>query len=181
MEDLRKQKQDQWITTVGNTSLWTICMDKDNMFNETSTRSLYFVNSKMQQKVGSDTPVILDDDKNLYDRYMENAITDLMVLLARRIPQSKKEYPELFEWSEGEDDNVIENCLHYLKFSLLVSENHDKHMIKPLANACKEYLICKVLEQWYDVEFGSIEMEKKIVHTLQYRRKSVMRKVRPLL
>lgn len=181
MEDLRNQIQDQWITTVGNSSLWTIRITKNDLFNETSTRSLYFVNSKMQQPVGSDTPIILDDDRNLYDRYVENAIQDIMVLLSRRIPQSKSEYPELFKWKEGEDDSTVINDDNALEVNLLVSENHDKNMLKPLANACKEYLVCKVLEQWYGTEFGSVEYEKKIVHTLQYRRKSIMRKVRPLL
>jgi hypothetical protein len=182
MEDLREQKQNQWITTTGdNQWLWTICLDKDNLFNETSTRSLYFVKQKSEQPVTSDANVILDDDRNLYDRYMETAIADLLVLLARRIPQSKREYPTLFNWKEGEDDSVIENCIFYFQFSLLISENHDKHMLKPLVNACKEYLVCKVLEQWYGIDFGSATQERRISHILHYRRKTIARRVRTLL
>jgi hypothetical protein len=112
---------------------------------------------------------------------METAIADLLILLARRIPQSKRDYPSLFHWREGDDESVVKNCIFYLQFSLLMSENHDSHMLNPLINACKEYLVCKILEQWYGVDFMSAEQEKRIVHILQFRRKAVTRRVRPLL
>ena len=181
MEDLRQQEQGQWITTVGDLSLWTINISKDDLFNEVSTRSLYFIKHHTQQPVTSDSPVILDDDRNLYDRYMEAAIQDLLILLARRIPQSKSEYAELYGWEEGQDDNPVLNDSQTLQMQLVMSENHDKHMLRPLANSCKEYLVKKTLEQWYRTDFGSLDEERRLIHTLQFRRKSVARKVRPLL
>lgn len=181
MEDMREQIQDQWITTYGDVSLWTIRMTKDDLFNEVSTRSMYFVKTKSEQPVTSDANVILDDDRNLYDRYMEIAVTDLLVLLARRIPQSKAEYAEVFGWKEGDDENPVTNDKEALTLNLIVGENHDRYMLKPLANACKEYLVRKTLEQWYGIDFQSAEQEKKIIHTLQFRRRSIARRVRPLL
>lgn len=181
MEDLREQKQGQWITTEGDLSLWTISLDKDNLFNEVSTRSMYFVKQRSEQPVTSDANVILDDDRNLYERYLDVAIAELLVLLARRIPQSKADYPSLFGWKEGEKINVVDNCIFYLEFSLLISENHDINMLNPLVNACKEYLVRKVLEQWYGLDFQSTEQERKIINILQFRRKSPARRVRPLL
>lgn len=178
---MREQIQDQWITTVGNISLWTIRITKEDLFNETSVRSLYFVKHRMQQSVGSDSPVILDDDRNLYDRYVETAITDLLILLARRIPQSRSEYAEVFKWEEGQEDSPIVNDKEAFVLNLIVGENHDRHMLKPLANACKEYLVNKTLEQWFGADFGSSSNETKIVKALEFRRKSVARRVRPLL
>lgn len=165
MEDLREQKQNQWITTEGDVSLWSIRMTKEDLFNEVSTRSMYFVKTKSEQPITSDSNVILDDDRNLYDRFMETAITDLLVLVARRCDEA---YPLI-------NDNEA------LELTLVMGENHDTHMLTPLANACKEYLVCKVLEQWYEIPFGSDKQERKIIHTLQFRRKSVARRVRSLL
>lgn len=181
MEDLREQKQNQWITTVGKESLWVFSISKGKLFNEVSTRSLYFVKTKSEQPVSSDANVILDDDRNLYDRYMETAIADLLVLIGRRIPQSRAENPTLFNWKEGDWDEVITNDDFNLEVSLIMSINHDKNLFNGLINACKEFLVCKILEQWYSIPFGSVEQERRINHILQYRRKTLARRVRPLL
>jgi hypothetical protein len=181
MEDLREQKQNQWITTVGKESLWVFSMSKDKLFNEVSTRSLYFVKTKSEQPVSSDANVILDDDRNLYDRYMETAIADLLVLIGKRIPQSRADYPTLFNWKEGDSEQVISNDSISLEICLVMSQNHDNNLLGSLINACKEYLVCKVLEQWYGINFNSAEQERRINHILQYRRETLARRVRPLL
>lgn len=181
MEDLRKQKQNQWITTVGNTSLWTINMNKQDLFNEVSTRSLYIVGNNPKVEVKSDSLAIMDDDRNLYDRYAEVAIQDLLVLLARRIPQSRCEYAALFGWKEGDAEDVVVNDETMLEFSLVMGENHDRNLLNALVNACKEYLVCRILSQWFSSDFGVLEQERRITHVLQYRRKSPARRVRPLL
>lgn len=180
LEQIEKQKQDQWITTVGNQSLWSISFNKKDLFNETSARSLYFVNNKLQQEVKSDTPVILDDDRNLFDRYLEVAIQDVLVLLSRRIPQSADDYPELMKQGKYDTTPVI-NDSYMLEVTLVMSENHDKNLIQALRGYCKEYLVKKVLEMWFGVDFGSAEEPSKINHILQFRRRSAARRVRPLL
>jgi hypothetical protein len=68
-----------------------------------------------------------------------------------------------------------------LEVSLVMSENHDANLIAPLRVACKEYLVKRVLEQWYSIDFGSGEELRKVEHILHYRRKSSSRRVRPLL
>lgn len=178
-----EQKSDQWITTIGDTSIWTISLKKDKLFNETSTRSLYFISQNSKEPVTSDSSIILDDDRNIFNRYLELAVADLIVLLARRIPQSKSEYPVEFKWDKEtqEDDSTIINDTEKVEFNLLMSINHDTSMLSPLVNYCREFLISKVLEKWYNVDFKSIDAEKNIVHTLQFRRRSCARKVRPLL
>lgn len=181
MDDLREQKKDQWITIDGNVSLWTICFQKDNLFNETSARSLYFVNNNPKIEIKSDTPVILDDDRNMFDRYLEVAVQDVLVLLARRIPQSVYDYESLLAKRYRYSDSALYDGKNIVEFNLVVGNNHDDNLLSALKIACKEFLVKKVLEQWYNADFGS-EVEKgKIVHILQYRRKSVARRVRPLL
>jgi hypothetical protein len=167
MEDLREQKQDQLITTVGKESIWTISLSKNDLFNEVSARSMYFVKLNSKEPVTSDANVILDDDKNLYDVMMENGIQELLTTLARRI--------------NNEDGSALFNDASIFDVSLTMGENHDSNLIAPLRVACKEFLVKKTLEQWYGADFGSEAEKGKIVHLLQYRRKSPARRVRPLL
>lgn len=167
MEDLREQKQDQLITTVGKESIWTISLSKKDLFNEVSARSMYFVKLNSKEPVTSDANVILDDDKNLYDVMMENGIQELLTTLARRI--------------NNEDGSALYNDTTTFDVSLTMGENHDSNLIAPLRVACKEFLVKKALEQWYGADFGSEAEKGKIVHLLQYRRKSPARRVRPLL
>lgn len=167
MEDLRDQIQDQLITTVGKESQWDISLSKNDMFNEVSARSMYFVKLNSKEPVTSDANVILDDDRNLYDVYMENAVQELITALARRI--------------NNEDGTAMYNDTTTIEFHLTMGENHDATLLAPLRVACKEFLVRKTLEQWYNADFGSEAEKSKIVHLLQYRRKSAARRVRPLL
>lgn len=181
MEDLREQKQGQWITTMGDVSLWSINLDKNVLFNEVSTRSLYFVNNNADKKSRSDSVVIMDDDKNLYNLYLEKAVQDLLVVLARRIPQNINEYKDVLKQEGCGDGTPIYDDSVMLELYMVMSINHDKNLIVPLKVACKEFLVNNILEQWYGIDFGSEKEKSKIIHILQYRRKSPNRRVRPLL
>ena len=180
MEDLRQQMQNQYITTVGDTAVWTISLDKGSLFTETSARSMYFIKLNSKEQVTSDSPVILDDDRGLFDIYMETAVQELLVILSRRIPQRTSEYKELFGDSSY-SDSAIYNDTSMLEVSLVMSSNHDNNLITALNVACKEYLIKRVLEQWYSNDFGSSSEMDKVAHILHFRRKSAARRVRPLL
>lgn len=177
MEDLRNQIQNQKIATVGDKSLWTINLTKDDLFNETSARSMYFLKLNSKEPVTSDAAVILDDDRNLFNIYLENAIQELIVMLARRIPDNTSDYPELFEGA----DSALYNDSTMFEVSLVVSSNHDGNILPTLRVACKEFLVKRTLEQWFGAEFGSQMERSNIVHLLQYRKTSVARRVRPLL
>lgn len=176
MEDLRNQIQNQKIATVGDKSLWTINLTKDDLFNETSARSMYFLKLNSKEPLTSDAAVILDDDRNIFNIYLENAIQDLVVMLARRIPDNISDYPELFE----DVDSALYNDSTMFEVSLVMSSNHDGNILPTLRVACKEFLVKRTLEQWYGAEFGSQMERSNIVHLLQYRKTSVARRVRPL-
>ena len=164
MEDLREQIQDQEITVVGKESQWEISINKDDLFNEVSARSMYFVKLNSKEPVTSDANAILDDDRNLCNVYMENAMQELLSMLARRIKQ----------------DAVTNNTTEF-KMTLTMGENHDENLLGPLKVSCKEYLVKRVLEQWYNGDMGAIGEYSRINHLLQYRKKSPSRRVRPLL
>lgn len=178
MKDFRTQIQNQQIATVGNLSLWTISLSKDDLFNEASARSMYFLKLNSKQPITSDSPAILDDDRNLFNIYLENAIQDLVVVLARRIPDNISDYAELFE--EGVESALTNNDT-MVEASLVMSANHDANLLPSLMVACKEFLVKRTLEQWFGGEFGSQAEKSNIVHLLQYRKTSVARRVRPLL
>ena len=178
MIDYREQIQGQAVATEGKVSLWTISLDKGELFNETSARSMYFVKLNSKEPVTSDSNVILDDDRNLYNVFMENAVQELLTVLARRIPQSVDEYKALF----AEDvKSPITNDDSKFGIYLVMGENHDANLINALKIHCKEFLIRKTLEQWYNADFGSMSKRDNVAHILHYRRKSSARRVRPLL
>ena len=164
MEDLREQIQDQEITIVGNESEWVISIKKDDLFNEVSARSMYFVKNNSKEPVTSDSNVILDDDRNLCNIYMENAMQELLSALARRI----------------KEDAVVNDATDFT-MTLTMGGNHDENLLGPLKVACKEYLVKRILEQWFNGDMGSIAEYARITHLLQYRKKSPSRRVRPLL
>lgn len=179
MEDLREQQKNQDIVTVGDISLWSLKFTKSDLFDEVSANSSYFINQNKDEALKNDSFIILEDDKFLYNTYIQNAIKELIVLLSRRIPQDIADYKELFAKADVTD--VITDNETILVINMIMSSNHDCNLISSLQNFCKNFLIKRVLEQWYKVDFGSEEERKNLLHILHYRRKSVARRVRPLL
>lgn len=165
MEDLREQKQDQWMTTDGKATTWEISLEKDNLFNETSTRSLHIVNNNPKVESHNDNAVIMDDDRNIFDVYLKTAQQDLTILLAKRMA----------------DTDGITDTEDKMTYTLTMGINHDSNTQDALKNSCKEFLVKKVLEQWFMADFGSEAEKQRLTHILQCRRKSVARRVRPLL
>ena len=127
-------------------------------------------------QMSNDSNVILDDDKGMYDLYAEKAVQELIVLLSRRIPQDVECYGELYG-----DTMPLMNDSTVFEANLLMSANHDRNLIAPLRVSCKEFLVRRILELWYGADFSSFAEKDSIVHIMQYRRKSVARRVRPLL
>jgi hypothetical protein len=109
-----------------------------------------------------DSIVMQDDDKEQFKIYFSYAIASLKMILARRI-----EEPE------------VDSDLGYT-FTLQMHDNHDNNMLPILKAHCYDYLVKKVLEQWYHADFGS-ELERlEINHCLHYRKHSVRRRIGPL-
>lgn len=179
MEDLREQQKNQDIVTVGDISLWSLNFPKTDLFDLTSANSSYFINQNKDEELRSDSLMILEDDKFLYDSYMKKAIKELIVLLSRRLPKDVEDYASLFEKAQ-QGQAIIDNN-EKLTINLIMSSNHDSNLISSLHTSCEDFLVKKVMEQWYKADFGSEDAKKDLLHILHYRRKSLARRVRPLL
>jgi hypothetical protein len=144
------------------TKTWTINIDEDKIFARCTDESLYQAYNRTEENPKGDAIVIQDDDKWQFHLYFAAAIANLHMLLARRMDEP------------ATTDGMV------TKFNLQMHDNHDNNMISILANHCEEYVVKKVLEQWFHADLGS-ELEKlEINHCLHYRKNPVHRRLGPL-
>lgn len=143
-------------------------INPDEVFNRCTNESLYQAYNRAEANPKGDAVVIQEDDRGQFNRYFDAAISHLHMLLARRM-----EEPIL--------DFACDNYDGVVVFPLQMHDNHDNNMLPILINHCYEYVVKKVLEQWYHSDFGS-ELERlEINHCLHYRKKPVRRRIDPLL
>lgn len=140
------------------TKTWTITIDKDEVFARCTNESLYQAYMRTSDNPKGDVIVMQDDDRDQFDRYFSVAVAELHMMLARRMPEPP--------------------CR--LVFKLQMHDNHDDNVLSMLTIHCYEYLVKKVLEQWYHADLGS-ELERlEINHCLHYRKHPVRRRIGPL-
>lgn len=144
------------------TKTWTVFLNEDEIFSRCVNESLYHVNNRMIEAPNKESLVIQDNDRAQFGIYLSAAAADLRMLLARNM-----------------DEHPISSTLS-LTFKLNMHDNHDNNIFPILVNHCYEFVVKKVLEQWYHASFGS-ELEKlEINHCLHYRKKPVRRRIGPL-
>ena len=116
----------------------------------------------MAENPKGDAAVMQEDDMGQFKVYFAGAIADLRMLLARRMAESSAE-PNLST-----------------TFVLQMHDNHDNNILPILINHCYEFVVKRVLEQWYHANLGS-ELERlEINHCLHYRKHPVRRRIGPL-
>ena len=139
------------------TKTWTVVINEDEVFSRCVNESLYQSN-----RMGGEGIVMQDDDRGQFGVYLSAAVANLRMLLARYM-----EEPEM-QTNLG------------LTFKLQMHDNHDNNILPILINHCYEYVVRKVLEQWYHADFGS-ELERlEINHCLHYRKKPIRRRLDPM-
>lgn len=144
------------------TKTWNIKISEEEVFSRCTDESLYQAYGRMKEDPIDDTSVIQCDDRSLFRIYYGNALASLGILLARRM-----------------EEQPISSALDRM-FVLNMHDNHDNNILPILINHCYEYVVKKVLEQWYHADFGS-ELERlEINHCLHYRKNPVRRRVGPL-
>lgn len=145
------------------TKTWTVEINEDIVFERCTNESLYQAYNREESNPKGDAVVIQEDDRGQFRVYFAHAIANLHMMLARRMAE-----PTI---STG----IV------TKFVLQMHDNHDNNVLPMLVNHCYEYIIKKVLEQWYRADLGS-ELERlEINHCLHYRKYPVRRRVTPLL
>lgn len=144
------------------TKTWDIEISEDEVFARCTNESLYQAYVRTAENPKGDAVVMQDDDRSQFRLYLSVAFANLQMLLARRMDSSPA--------YSGYD----------VSFTLNMHDNHDDNIKMVLKNHCYEYVVKKVLEQWYHADFGS-ELEKlEINHCLHYRKNPVRRRVDPL-
>lgn len=144
------------------TKTWTITINEDEVFSRCTNETLYQAYSRISDNPKGDAIVIKDEDRGQFNVYLSAAIANLRMLLARYM-----------------DESPIETNLS-LTFNLQMHENHDNNVLPILINHCYDYVVKKVLEQWYHADFGSELSKLEINHCLHYRKKPVRRRVGPM-
>lgn len=143
------------------TKTWTIAINADEVFSRCTNESLYQAYKRTNNQSG-DALVMQEDDRSQFDVYFSVALANLQMILARRMSTQK-----------------LDTALS-LTFVLDMHDNNDDNILPILINHCYEYLVKKVLEQWYKADFGS-ELEKlEINHCLHYRKNPIRRRLSPL-
>ncbi|MEE0237617.1 MAG: hypothetical protein UD961_15860 [Bacteroidales bacterium] len=144
------------------TKTWIIEINEDEVFTRCTNETLYQAYGRVDENQKGDAMVIQDDDRGQFRIYFANAIANLHMMLARRM-----EEPEV-------------NSGLTTRFTLHMHDNHDNNILPILINHCYQYVTRKVLEFWYQADFGS-ELEKlEINHCLHYRKHPVRRRIGPL-
>lgn len=144
------------------TKTWTISISEEEVFSRCTNESLYQAYNRAEDNPKGDAVVMQEDDRGQFHVYFSAAMANLRMMLARRM-----------------GDAPLEPSLG-LTIELLMHHNHDDNIYPILVNHCYEYVVKKVLEQWYHTDFGS-ELERlEINHCLHYRKHPVRRMPRPL-
>lgn len=148
------------------TKAWTIEINEAEVFARCTDESLYQAYNRTEENPKGDAIVIQDDDKGQFRIYFDHAIANLNMFLARRM------YEPPYECNCDGSKKVI--------FDLMMHDNHEDAILPVLINHCYEYVVRKVMEQWYHADFGS-EMERlEILHCLHYRKHPVRRRIGPI-
>lgn len=145
------------------TKTWVIEIDQDEVFSRCTNESLYQAYNRQEVNPKDDAVVIQKDDRGQFNLYFTHAIANLHMLLARRM-----------------NEPPVESGM-VTTFVLHMHDNHDNNILPMLINHSYEYVIRKILEQWYHTDFGS-ELERlEINHCIHYRKYPVRRRFSPLL
>lgn len=146
------------------TKTWTIEIKEEEVFARCTNESLYQAYNRTEANPKGDAVVIQEDDRGQFRLYFANAVANLHMLLARRM---REPY-----YYCGDDNDVY--------FQLHMHDNHDNNILPILINHCYNYVVKKVLEQWYHVDFGSEIERLEINHCIHYRKHPVRRRIGPL-
>lgn len=158
-------------------TVWRLSFDYEEIFKLSSLQTSY---DESRQPEGGDitnSRVLLDEDKPLFRYYLAIAISELTGYLARRLDSEL-----VIKDDQGEiiTNNGLVETDTQVTYYLVMSLNHESHLIGSLYRYCMEYLKRRVLEQWYNTSLNNDEMRLKIHQVLEYRKKPITRPINGL-
>ncbi len=151
---------------------WIIRIEADEVFNRVSNETNYREHVMVS---GGPKYVLLEEDRELFDRLFVSAIGNLWLKLGR---MSKN-------ITQG-----IRCCESDAILKLAVSENHEDNMLTTLGNFINDFLDAYILHGWYErnnIHDEMIKCEESVAITLNniisvvhYRKKAVKRPIDPV-
>lgn len=147
------------------TKTWIVTINEDEVFSRCTNESLYQAYNRLADNPKGDAIVMQEDDRVQFKLYFASAIANLNMLLARRMSSPSVDFC-------GECSDIT--------FVLDMHDNHDDTVLPILISHCYDYVVKKVLEQWYRADFGSELARLEINHCLHYRKNPVRRRIGPL-
>ena len=144
------------------TKTWDINISAREVFARCTNESLHQAYNLTKVNTKGDSIALQAEDSVLFRMYFDNAVAELHMMLARRMTESPISSP------------------NGLTFVLHMHDNHDDNMLPILMTHCYEFLVKKVLEQWYKVDLGSMLERLEINHCLHYRKHPVRRRFSPI-
>jgi hypothetical protein len=148
------------------TKTWKINISAREVFARCTNESLHQAYHLADNNPKGDAVALQEDDMDMFGMYFDNAIAELHMMLARRMEEPPVSI------TDGNSNGKL--------FVLQMHDNHDNNMLPILTTHCYEFMVKKILEQWYRVDFGSAAERLEINHCLHYRKHPVRRRSAPL-
>ena len=153
------------------TNIWTIVVEEkdvlDRMIDETIQEG--------DRRTAGNAPSLLasDDNKAILHRYYCSALAELSAVLAKRT----RKYGGGIGNETDPDTKMIKTT-----FFMPMTDNHEAALVEPLGADCLEFLVARLMEQWYGhgSDFGGNMRKDQIRGVLNYRRWPIERPNRPL-
>ena len=151
------------------TNIWTITIREKEVFKRVVDETLMTSYQRAPQNPKEDGNVMSDDDAAFFHRYYLNALSGLSMMLARRTARVGGAID-----TDSEERETV--------YTLAMTDNHESELVHSLASHCLEYVVARVLEQWYGAgaNFGSEYHAHEIRRVIHFRRHPIERGVSPL-
>ena len=141
--------------------IWQIEISRDSVIAIVINDSIKLV------PLGKVPVPLTKNDSNILSVYYEGAVLQLSKLLSR--------------YCEPLLDGGIEYANDKVVYKLVVGDNHDDNQLTILKNASRRYVADVILESFYGIADMSEQSLKSVRSCLHARKRSVARKVRPIL
>ena len=162
-------------------SIYTFGIDPEEVFSRTCNRSLVFA-----KRNGIEDPnlVIGKDSRDFFNDWLDMALAELQLRFARW---------QRVEDITAPDGKIYDVDMHEVEFnpwlhdtatgnfqvSLILTRVNDQTVIGALNPLATDFLIKKVLEQFYGQDFGSMATMQRITDVLNYQSRPIKIKTSP--
>lgn len=151
------------------TNVWTVTLKEGEVFKRVQDETLMTSYQRLPQNPKEDGNVMTDDDEAFFHRYYLNALSELNIMLARRTARVG-------------GDIRTDHDTRETTYTLPMTDAHEELLLTALGSHCLEYVVAKVLENWYGgkADFGSEREAHEIRRIIHFRRFPIERNVTPL-